>query len=116
MILDILVGALVACGVYFIVRGLVVGVRMVATAPLPATDDPADQMSPAMRAQFDAFNAAIDQAIAIANSSGMPYEPRPAVDYEARWLSLIDPDSPDYNALAEWAHNIHPSLRKVRTP
>lgn len=31
---------------------------------------------------------------------------------EARWLRLIDPESGDYNALAEFANNLHPDLRR----
>lgn len=36
--------------------------------------------------------------------------------YEYAWRRLIDPDSPEYNALAEFAHNLNPTLRKVPSP
>ncbi|WP_020580158.1 hypothetical protein [Actinopolymorpha alba] len=74
------------------------GIRVVDGAAEVLEDD---QVSPALAKSFDDYNARLE---------GPPAKPDLGED---RWERLIDPDSPDYNALAEWANNIAPELRKV---
>lgn len=81
--------------------------------PWPAADDPHDSNAPYWQRRFDRFKEHADRALGIVANDSRP-EPPPDCDFDPdeRWKRLIDPDSPDYNALAEFANNLHPSLRR----
>lgn len=59
----------------------------------------------------ESFRGHADRALDIVNAADVIEQ---AVDYDDRWQRLIDPAYPEYNALAEFANNLHPSLRRDR--
>ena len=118
--LDMIVGAVIFCVVFLVVLfflSLFRGAAMIRRAELAfLSADPADEMSPEFRARLQAWV----RTAGIVDQARADFEPAPPVSSdpgEAKWLRLIDPDSPEYDAIAEWWHNLSPDLRrKADTP